>query len=62
MRLAVTTDRAELLDQPSEVGVVLTTLIAGDEVEIQDLQDPWVRVLTPLGATGWISSASLGVG
>ena len=62
MRLAITADETELLDQPGDVGVILGTLIFGDEVEIQDLEDPWVRVLTPLGATGWIPSASLGVG
>lgn len=62
MRLSVTADQTELLDQPSDVGVVLATLVAGDEVEVQDLAEPWVRVVTPSGATGWIPSASLGVG
>ena len=42
--------------------MTLTTLIAGDEVEIQDLEEPWVRVVTPLGSTGWLRTASLGVG
>ena len=62
MRLSVTADQTELLDQPSDVGVVLTTLVAGDEIEVQDLAEPWVRVVTPSGATGWIASESLGVG
>jgi len=62
MRLSVTVDRTKLLDGPSELGVVLATLIGGDEIEVQDLDEPWVRVLTPLGATGWIRSTSLGVG
>lgn len=62
MRLSVTADQTELLDQPSDVGVVLAALVAGDEIEVQDLAEPWVRVLTPSGATGWIPSASLGVG
>ena len=62
MRLAVGADRTELIDQPSDLGVVLTTLVAGDEVEVQDIEEPWVRVLTPLGSTGWLRTASLGVG
>jgi hypothetical protein len=62
MRLAVGAARAELIDQPSDLGVVLTTLEAGDEVEIQDIEEPWVRVVTPLGSTGWLRTASLGVG
>jgi outer membrane biosynthesis protein TonB len=62
MRLTVTADETELLDQPGESGVLLSTLIFGDEIEVQDLEDQWVRVLTPLGATGWIPAASLGVG
>jgi hypothetical protein len=36
MRLVVGTSGSELLDQPNdEVGVILTTLVAGDEVEIE---------------------------
>jgi hypothetical protein len=62
MRLVIAADQTELLDQPSDLGVVLTTLIAGDEVEIQDIEEPWVRVVTPLGSTGWLRTASLGVG
>ena len=62
MRLAVGSHRTELLDQPGDFGVVLATLIAGDEVEIQDIEEPWLRVVTPLGTTGWLHSASLGVG
>ena len=62
MRLAVTAAQADLLDQPSDLGVTLTNLIAGDEVEIQDLEEPWVRVVTPLGSTGWLRTTSLGVG
>jgi hypothetical protein len=62
MRLALTVDEAELLDQPSDLGVTLTTLIAGDEVEIKDLEEPWVRVVTPIGSTGWLRAESLGVG
>lgn len=62
MRLAIAADQTELFDQPGELGVVLATLIAGDEVEIQDIQEPWVRVVTPLGSTGWLRTASLGVG
>jgi len=62
MRLAVGSHRTELLDQPGDFGVVLATLFAGDEVEIQDIAEPWLRVVTPLGTTGWLRSASLGVG
>lgn len=62
MRLVVADDSTNLLDQPGDLGVVLTTLIAGDEVEIQDIEEPWVRVLTPIGSTGWLRSASLGFG
>jgi hypothetical protein len=62
MRLAIAADQTELLDQPGAFGAVLTTLIAGDEVEIQDIEEPWVRVVTPLGSTGWLRTASLGVG
>ena len=62
MRLAVGAEQTELIDQPSDLGVVLTTLVAGDEVEIQDIEEPWVRVVTPLGSTGWLRTASLGVG
>ena len=36
--------------------MVLTTLVAGDEVEIQDLAEPWVRVLTRRGR--WIVRAA----
>jgi hypothetical protein len=62
MRLAVTAAQTDLLDQPSDLGVTLTTLSTGDEVEIQELEEPWVRVVTPLGSTGWLRTASLGVG
>jgi hypothetical protein len=62
MRLAVTVGAAELLDQPSDLGVSLTTLVAGDEVEIKDLEEPWVRVVTAAGSTGWLRAATLGVG
>lgn len=62
MRLAITADQTELLDEPSDGGVVLTTLIAGDEIEIQDMEERWVRVVTARGATGWLRSASLDVG
>jgi hypothetical protein len=60
MRLLVGATGGDLLDQPSdEVGVLLTTLVEGDEVEIQDLADPWVRVLTSLGSSGWMRSEAL---
>jgi hypothetical protein len=63
MRLIVEATGSALLDQPNQdVGVVLATLVAGDEVEVQDLEDPWVRVVTPVGATGWIRGESLGFG
>jgi hypothetical protein len=62
MRLAIGATRTELIDQPSDHGVVVTTLIAGDEVEIHDIEEPWVRVMTPLGSTGWLRTTSLGVG
>ena len=60
MRLAVGPRGSELLDHPSdEAGAVLATLVAGDEVEVQDVEEPWLLVATPLGATGWIRSESL---
>ena len=62
MRLSVAADQTELLHHPDAFGVALTTLIAGDEVEILDIEEPWVRVVTPLGSTGWLRTASLGVG
>lgn len=62
MRLALGGQPAELYGQPDDFSVVLTTLVPGDEVEIQDIEEPWIRVLTPMGATGWIRSASLGFG
>jgi hypothetical protein len=61
LRLVVETPASALLDQPNEqVGVVLATLIAGDDVEVQDLEESWVRVTTPLGSSGWIRAESLG--
>lgn len=62
MRLAIGSDESELLDQPGDAGVALATLRAGDEVEILDIQEPWLRVVTPLGQHGWIRSDALGFG
>jgi hypothetical protein len=63
MRLALGARGSDLRDQPNEeVGVVLATLLGGDEVEIQDLEESWVRVLTPLGTSGWIRAESVGFG
>lgn len=62
MRLAVGSDESQLLDQPGDAGVALGTLRTGDEVEIEDIQEPWIRVVTPLGQHGWIRSDALGFG
>lgn len=62
MRLAIAADQTDLLDQPGDLGVVITTLIAGDEVEIEDIEEPWVRVMTPLGSTGWVRTETIGLG
>jgi hypothetical protein len=62
MRLVVTDSRCELYDQPDANDAwVLAELGAGDEVEILDIAEPWVKVETPLGHAGWIRSTSLGV-
>ena len=62
MRLVVRDPQCELYDKP-EAGEasVLAELASGDEVEVLDLVEPWVRVQTPQGHAGWIRSASLGV-
>jgi hypothetical protein len=62
MRLAVGYATVELLDEPNEgTGRAVAELVAGDEVEILELEGAWVSVVTPLGLSGWIPSAALGV-
>jgi SH3-like domain-containing protein len=60
MRLRVGRPGVELLAEPFQAEArVLAELGPGDEVEILELEDPWVKVQTPLGDSGWIDAAAL---
>lgn len=55
----VTADRLNLRKEPTTKSQVLTQLKKGDRVTIHSQEDPWVKVTTEFGSSGWVHSAYL---
>ena len=61
MRRVVHGDRVELLNVPHEVlGIPLTEIASGREVELIENGETWARVRTPWGQEGWVRAKALG--
>ena len=50
---------APLRAEPKALGKVVATLPFGSRVIVQELQEPWARVTTTDGASGWVRSSDL---
>ena len=61
MRQSLRYDGALLLNVPSETyATPITEMGTGDEVEVLEVADEWVRVRTPWGDEGWVVAMALG--
>lgn len=59
-RRVVGEDHVLLLNVPHEVlGVALTEIGSGREVELLEVAEPWARVRTAWGEEGWLPSRTL---
>ena len=60
MRRFVGDGGVTLLNVPHEMlGIPLTAVDAGREVELLEVQEPWAKVRTAWGEEGWVSAKDL---